>query len=249
MAATLLRALFVAALILPSFAVVATAQPSPASPWVYEGSNPSDKANRGPRKHATEIGTLRMMTPSSRRAVFQRINGDRVYDLSVQYFIGLPSWYGADDLPPIVARGVMIDVAALKNVPVLPDAYRIPRGDLEAALAAQRVSLHDGDIILIRGGKITLDAAEWLAEAHGAMIIGGDYLSLELYKVGRPDMTVPVHNYLLNQKGVAIIQVDNLDQLSRDKVYEFAFVAAALRPRGAAGVQFRPLAFPLNPER
>jgi hypothetical protein len=247
MSAESLRTLVLAALIVLGVAVAAAAQPPPA--WVYEAPRPAAKVDRSPRSVAVEVGTLHMMTPSSRSAVLARISGDRVYDLLVQYFIGLPSWYGADDLPPIVARAVLIDVAGLKNVPALPDEYRITRGDLEAALAAQRVSLEAGDIVLIRGGKITLDAAQWLAEAHSAMLIGGDQLSLEQYRIGRPDMTVPVHNYLLTQRGIAIIQVENLDELARDRVYEFAFIAASLRPRGAAGVQFRPLAFPLRAER
>jgi hypothetical protein len=152
-----------------------------------------------------------------------------------------------DDLPPIVARAVLIDVLAFKGVKSLPDNYQTTRQELEGALAAQRLSLRPGDIVLLRGGKITLDAAEWLAETNGAMLIGGNQLSLETYRVGRPDLTVPVHNYLINQRAIAIIQVDDLEELAREKVYEFAFIAASLRPRGAAAVQFRPLAFPLRP--
>jgi hypothetical protein len=244
MSCTLLRILS-SLFILLGLAAVASAQPDPTRPWIYDsGETKKEPARR--RATGAEIGTLTMMTSASRNAILSRISGDRVYDLSVQYFIGLPSWYGVDDLPPIVARGVLIDVAGFKGVPKLADDYRITRQDLEAALAAHRVSLKSGDIVLIRGGKITLDATEWLAETNGAMLIGGDQLSLELYKVGRPDMTVPVHNYLINQRAIAIVQVDNLDELARDKVYEFAFIAASLRPRGAAGVQFRPLVFPLR---
>lgn len=225
-------------------AAAASAQPDPTRPWIYDsGDTKKEPARR--RATGAEIGSLNMMTSASRNAVLSRISGDRVYDLSVQYFIGLPSWYGVDDLPPIVARGVLIDMVGHKGAK-LPDDYRTTRQELEAALAAQRVSLRSGDIVLLRGGKITLEAAEWLAETNGAMLIGGDQLSLELYKVGRPDMTVPVHNYLINQRAVAIVQVDNLDDLARDKVYEFAFIAASLRPRGSAGVQFRPLVFPLR---
>lgn len=224
---------------------LASAQPPPGRPWVYDAGEEKDSA---PRRRATgaEIGTLNMMTSASRNAVLSRISGDRVYDLSVRYFIGLPSWYGVDDLPPIVARAVLIDVLGFKGVESLPDDYRTTREELEGALAKQKVSLRPGDIVLLRGGKITLEAAEWLAETNGAMLIGGDQLSLELYRVGRPDMTVPVHNYLINQRAVAIIQVDSLDELARDKVYEFAFIAASLRPAGAPSMQFRPLAFPLK---
>ena len=241
---TSVRTFLSAVFLVSGFAAVASAQPDPTRPWIYDSS---DTRKEPARRRATgaEIGTLNLMTSASRNAVLARISGDRVYDLSVQYFIGLPSWYGVDDLPPIVARGVLIDMVGFKGGQ-LPDDYRTTRQELEAALAAQRVSLKIGDIILLRGGKITLDAAEWLAEANGAMLIGGDQLSLELYKVGRPDMTVPVHNYLINQRAVAIVQVDNLEELAREKVYEFAFIAASLRPRGAAGVQFRPLVFPLR---
>lgn len=245
MSAHSLRTLLFTVVILPALAALASAQPPPA--WVYKAPAPPVTVDRTPRKLATEVGTLHMMTAASRNAVLERIRGDRVYDLSVQYFIGLPSWYSDDDLPPIVARAVLIDVAGNKKVPTLPDDYRITRGDLEAALSAQGVALKPGDIVLIRGGKITLDAAQWLAEGQGAMLIGGDQLSLEAYEYGRPDLTVPVHNYLINQRGVAIVQVNNLDQLAKDGVYEFAFIAAALRSGGNA-VQFRPLAFPLEPE-
>ncbi len=247
MSARLLRALCTVAILVPGVADMAGAQPNPA--WVYEAPKAPVTVERGPRRTAANIGALSLITPASRSAVLARISGARVYDLSVQYFIGLPSWYGNDDLPPIVARGVLIDVTGFKKATVLPDAYRITRADLEGAMAAQRVSLRAGDIVLIRGGKVTLDAATWLAETGQAVIIGGDYLSLETYKYGRPDLTVPVHNYLLNQRGVAIVQVDNLEELARDRVYEFAFIAASLRSQGSSGVQFRPLAFPLNPER
>jgi kynurenine formamidase len=243
MSAQSVRHALLAAVIAAGFTAPAAAQPPPA--WVHKMPAPAVKVDKAPRKMATEIGTLRMMTPESREAVFRRIAADKVYDLSVQYFIGLPSWYSDDDLPPIVARAVLIDVLGQKKVASLPPDYRITRADLEAALAAERASLKPGDIVLIRGGKITLDAAEWLAEANGAMLIGGDDLSLETYEYGRPDLTVPVHNYLLRQRGVAIIQVDNLDELAKEGVFEFAFIAASLRTHGDA-VQFRPLAFPLQ---
>jgi hypothetical protein len=238
-----IRTLLTAICLVPSFAAVAWAQPDPA--WIYEAPKPGPTVERGPKKLAGAVGTLTMMTPASRTGILSRLDGTRVYDLSVQYFIGLPSWYGNDDLPPIIARGVLIDVTGFKKATVLPDAYRITREDLQGALSAQRLSLRPGDVVLIRGGKITMDAATFLAETNQAMIIGGDYLSLETYKYGRPDLTVPVHNYLLNQKGIAIVQVDNLEELARDRVYEFGFIAASLRTHGA-GIQFRPLAIPVR---
>jgi hypothetical protein len=246
MALTFVRVAAAAAALMIASSGSALAQPVPGRPWIYDSGDKKDTATRR-RATGAEIGTLNMMTSATRSAVLSRASGERVYDLSVRYFIGLPSWYGVDDLPPIVARAVLIDVLAFKGVQSLPDDYRTTRQELEGALAAQKVSLKPGDIVLLRGGKITLEAAEWLAETNGAMLIGGDQLSLELYRVGRPDMTVPVHNYLINQRAIAIIQVDSLEELARDKVYEFAFIAASLRPAGAPSMQFRPLAFPLKP--
>jgi hypothetical protein len=246
MSFTSVRTVASIAIVVFASAAVASAQPTPNRPFIYEAGDASkEKARR--RATGAEVGSLNLMTSASRNAVLSRMTGDRVYDLSVQYFIGLPSWYGVDDLPPIVARAILIDVLAFKGVQSLPDNYQTTRQELEGALAAQRVSLRPGDIVLLRGGKITLDAAEWLAETNSAMLIGGNQLSLETYRVGRPDLTVPVHNYLINQRAIAIIQVDSLEELARDKVYEFGFIAASLRPRGAAAVQFRPLAFPLRP--
>lgn len=40
-----------------------------------------------------EIGTLNMMTEASRAAVLSRISGGSVYDLSVEFFNGMPSWH------------------------------------------------------------------------------------------------------------------------------------------------------------
>lgn len=245
-----LRTLLFAVLYVPVLAGVASAQPIPASPGVYEGGRPAGEGSRaGTPRAAGDLGTLAMVTAESRNEVLSRVAGDRVYDLQVQYFIGLSSWYSVTGLPPTVARGVINDVAGLKKVPVLPDDYRITTQELQDALAAQRLSLKKGDVVLVKGGKIPLEASQWLAETGGAMLIGGDALSLEAYKVGRPDMTVPVHKYLITDRKIAIIQVENIDQLVRDGVYEFAFIAPSIRPEGGAPALIRPLAFPLRPAR
>jgi kynurenine formamidase len=304
------------------------------------------QAGRSPWGAHDEIGTLNMMTPASRAAVLSRLDGERLYDLSVEYFVGMPSWYllgdpryqywlthsprgtavddpvkvgaagnaavaytgdaismythtgthidalnhfgvfgevwngfkaddhlgdrgwrktGVEKFPPIVGRGVLIDVARLKGTRALPDSYRITREDLRAALAAQRTSLQPGDVVLIRGGRmsawpdgdgyilnqpgLSLDAARWLAEEHQAMVIGGDNLSLEHFPVDPGTNWIPVHTYLLAERGIPIIEVANLEELSRDRVYEFAFIAASLRLRGASAAPFRPIAIPLRQER
>lgn len=301
---------------------------------------------RSPWGPGDEIGTLNMMTPESRQAVLGRADATRLYDLSVEYFVGMPSWHllgdpryqywlthsprgtavddpagvgsaqnaavaytgdavsmythtgthidalnhfglhgaiwngftaddhlgdrgwkkaGVEAFPPIVARGVLIDVAAFKGVRLLPDGYRITAGDLQGALRRQRVDIEPGDVVLIRGGRMTtwpdvdgyvlnqpglsLEGARWLAEQQQVMVIGGDNLSLEHFPVEPGHTWVPVHTYLLAQRGIPIVEVVDLEALARDRVYEFAFVAASLKFRGASAAPFRPIAMPLRPTR
>ncbi len=170
---------------------------------------------------------------------------------------------GAEQIPPIVARGVLIDVAAFKGVEVLPESYRILPADLEGALARQGVALATGDAVFIRTGRmrhiddarrfmdrppgIGLAAARWLVEGQGAMLIGADNLSLEVFPVETPENWVPVHTYLEAEQGVAIMEVVDLEALARDRVYEFAFIGASLKLRGASGAPMRPIALPLRP--
>jgi hypothetical protein len=46
---------------------------------------------------------------------------------------------------------------------------------------------------------------------------------------------MPVHTYLFAERGVSIIEVMWLEDLAKDQVYEFAFLATSLKLRGATG--------------
>ena len=179
----------------------------------------------------------------------------------------------ASTIPPIVGRGVMVDVASYKEVDALPSYYVIAVEDLEGALHKQNVEIRPGDVVLIRTGTlrfwgesgndaegliakhdsagINLEAAKWLVEQKGAMLIGSDTSGLEY--VPRPEDTaayrvqyksfIPVHNYLLVQQGVHIGEFQNLEQLSKDKVYEFCYICCANKIKGtAAGFTLKPIA-------
>ena len=51
-----------------------------------------------------------------------------------------------------------------------------------------------------------------------------------------------------SESGIPFIELVNMEELSADSVYEFAFVGACLKIRGATGSPMRPLAIPLRPE-
>ena len=290
-----------------------------------------------------ELGRLNLMTDESRAAILGRIAGGRAYDLSVEYFIGMPGWQaagdpryqiwmthtprgtvvddpmgvgeaqnghvsytgsaismythtgthidalnhfgvdgqiwngfsadehlgdrgwqvtGAETIPPVIARGVMIDVAAALGVDRLEDGYRITRADLERALERQDTPLHEGDVVLIRTGRMQdyeraarymhnppglgMEAARFLVEEGGAMIVGADNLSLEAFPSEVPGNYVPLHTYLLAQHGVPIMELVNLEGLARDGVHEFAFIGGSLKLRGADAAPMRPVALPVE---
>ena len=52
--------------------------------------------------------------------------------------------------------------------------------------------------------------------------------------------------FLARRAGVTIIEVLDLEALARDKVYEFVFIGAPLKLRGATGAPMRPLAIPMR---
>ncbi|MBD0270848.1 MAG: cyclase family protein [Acetobacteraceae bacterium] len=173
-------------------------------------------------------------------------------------------------IPPIVARGVMIDVAGQKGVEALPSNYEITVADLEAALRAQNVDVTPGTVVLIRTGTarhwgengadhakigqhdtagIGMAAARWLVEQKGAMMIAADTSGLEVLPARPADSQFvggsfnPVHVYLLVNQGVHIGEFHNLERLAADRVYEFAYVATTNAIRGTvAGTALRPIA-------
>ena len=169
---------------------------------------------------------------------------------------------GVENIPPIIARGILIDIPAAKGIDMLPAAYRITRQDIIDALAIQQTEIQTGDVVLIRTGRMQnyedaqaymsnppgmgLDAAKYLVEDSGAMIVGADNLSFEAFPSELDTDYVSVHTYLLAQQGAPIIELVNLEALARDQVYEFAFVGGSLKFRGADAAPIRPIAIPIE---
>jgi len=171
----------------------------------------------------------------------------------------------ADKIPPIVARAVLIDVAGWKGVDALPANFPIGPKELAAALARQQVEVEPGDIVLIRTGAarywgetgadhrklaehdsagLTLAGAKWLVEQKGAVMIGADTSGTEVGQdPALPGAVIPVHEYLLVEQGVHIGELHYLEDLARNRVYRFTYVAMTNRLKGAvAGTAMRPIA-------
>jgi kynurenine formamidase len=170
----------------------------------------------------------------------------------------------ADQIPPIIARAVLIDVAGWKGVDALPSNFAIGSKELQAALARQGVDVEQGDVVMVRTGTlrhwgpsgadhakiaahdsagITLEAARWLVEQKGAVMIGSDTSGLEVgVDPAMPNYPNAVHEYLLVKQGVHIGEFHNLEGLAAAKVHRFVYMATTNRVRGAvAGFALRPV--------
>lgn len=289
-----------------------------------------------------QLGALNLMTPSSQAAILARADASHVFDLSIDYFVGMPSFQaagdpayqifmshtpagtavdnlngvgsevnqrvcysgdlvfmythtgthidalnhfgvdgkiyngftaeehlgsrhwdrgGADQIPPIVARGVMLDIAGLKDVKCLPDSYSITVEDCQQALKQRNLSLQTGDVALVRTGRmaywpdgskvlgsppgLSLDAARWLTDQE-IIAVAADQECVEVGPSEHEDNWLPGHCHFLAEAGVPMIELVNLEELADADVHEFCLVAAPIRLRGATGAPLRPLAMALR---
>jgi kynurenine formamidase len=164
---------------------------------------------------------------------------------------------GAESIPPIIARGVMLDVADHLGVACLEPGHGIDGAQLAAAAAHAGVDVGPGDVVLVRTGwgrywdeperylgtdglpGIDEDGARWLAE-RGVQASGSDTL---IYEVVRPSHNVrPVHRLLLLECGIFIMEGMALDGLADAGNAEFLFVGLPLKIVGASGSPLRPVA-------
>lgn len=289
-----------------------------------------------------QLGALNRITPASRAAILSRIDGSKVYDLSVDYFLGMPSFQAAGDpayqmfmthtprgtvvdnlngmgrennlgcgysgdvilmythtgthidalnhfaygrkiyngfdaddhlgsrawqkggseqIVPIIARGVLLDIAGLHGVECLRPSYPISIDDCKKALERQRVEIKEGDVVLLRTGRmqywpdgskvfgnspgVTVETAAWIT-GHGVVVVGADNEAVEHTPSTDPKNWLPGHCHFLVEAGVPQMECLNLESLAGDRVYEFGFIGAPIRLRGTTGSPVRPLAFPLR---
>ena len=301
------------------------------------------KVSKSPWGPDDEIGRLNWITPETNKAILEHLGGGHVFDLNVEYFIGMPSWVaagdppygiwmthtpqgsindnlsgvgasaherysycgdsihmythcgthvdtlnhlghhgmfwngwtadkelgsriwnkgGLDKYPPIIARGVLLDVAGMHGVDQLDAGYGITPQDLQDTIAKQGVELRKKDVVLVRTGRmqawpdfdgylqkppgINLPSAKWLCEEAGAMCIAGDSIGLEVMPWDEPDAFLPVHSYMFTTAGAQIIEVVNMEEIAAEKQYEFAFLGFPLKLRGATGAPMPSYAVPLK---
>jgi kynurenine formamidase len=186
------------------------------------------------------------------QAVDMRLHGGVEVEPSLQTPSGFTT-LGIDEAPPIIARGVLLDLPALGTV-----SPRIGAEHLDACAQAHELFIQPGDVILVRTGSGALwgdppaylagpgmlaSASRWAAEKL-PLAVGADNIAWDLPEERDPDLDValPGHLILIVEAGIYIVENLMLEELAAEQIYEFTFVCLPLKFRGGTGSPVRPIA-------
>lgn len=165
---------------------------------------------------------------------------------------------GVEEIPPIVAPGVLLDVATAKGRDCLEPGYAVSAEDLEECCLRQGVAVEPGSVVLVRTGNarhwddperylagpgVSAGASRWLAGGR-PLAVGADNMAWDVPGVKDPELgcNLPGHLILLARHGIYIIENLMLEELAAAGVHRFRFVCTPLKLVGATGSPVRPLA-------
>ena len=165
--------------------------------------------------------------------------------------------FGVEAMPPLIGRGIFIDVVSHLGVDMLPAGYAIQPEELEAALAAQGTEVREGDTVLVHTGwgrnwhdaekmlsgepGIGKACAQWAVDRN-IVSWGLDQFATDPVPFETPGEALPMHIAMLTKAGIRLMENVYMEELSRDRVYEFLLIAAPLKFKGGTGSPVRLLA-------
>lgn len=164
---------------------------------------------------------------------------------------------GIEKVPPIVTRGVLLDMAAYYNTDVVKEGTAFNSKEIEDAAKKQGVEIRQGDVVIFHTGWLSLvgkddkrysagepglgvDGAKYLT-SKGVVAIGADTWALEVLPFESPNI-FEVHQILLAMNGTYILENMDTAALAKDKGYEFLFVLGQPRWRGGVQAMINPIA-------
>jgi kynurenine formamidase len=166
---------------------------------------------------------------------------------------------GTDKVPPLIGRGVLIDMAGHFGVQTMKAGRAIGPEDIKAAAQSQGVEIRQGDVVLFHTGwtdgmlasqpeawaagepGLTNAAAAYLATLN-PMAVGADTWGLEVMPPVAGDKVFYGHVEFLKHHGIYILETMNTGRLAREKVREFMFVLGQARIKGTVQMIINPVA-------
>jgi len=157
---------------------------------------------------------------------------------------------GVEKVPPIVTRGVLLDMAAYYNTDVVKEGTAFNVKEIEEVAKKQGVEIRQGDVVIFHTGWLSLigkddkryatgepglgvEGAKYLT-GKGVVAIGADTWAVETIPFESKNV-FEVHQILLPMNGTYILENMDTAALAADKAYEFLFVLG--QPRFKGGVQ------------
>lgn len=166
---------------------------------------------------------------------------------------------GIETVPPLVGRGVLINMAKYHGVSSMLGGEGITREDIKKAIKKQNIELKKGDIILFHTGwtdaklksspeewgasipGITNDAAVYLSELK-PMAVGADTWGLGAVPPIEGDKVYYDHVTLIKENGIYILETMDTGRLAKENVTEFMFVLGQPKLKGAVQMIINPVA-------
>lgn len=166
--------------------------------------------------------------------------------------------FGIEDLPPIVARGVLLDMARCMGKDMLAEGTAYTREDIMACEKKQGTTIRKGDVVLFHSGwmnilesdperfgkaepGVGITGAEYLVEKD-VLAVGADTWGVEAIPFEDPEVKYKVHQILINYHGIYIFENMYTNDLAADEGYEFMFVLGPARMTGTVQGIINPIA-------
>ncbi len=168
---------------------------------------------------------------------------------------------GLHNLPGLVGRGVMLDMAKFYGVDMVESGRAYTEEDVKAAADAQGVTLGEGDVVLFNSNWMNLldgddadpekfgatepglgvSGAEYLASL-GVMAVGADTWGVEVVPAETEGEAFRAHQILQPENGIYILENMDTRELAKDSVHEFLFVLGHARIKGTVQMIINPIA-------
>lgn len=165
---------------------------------------------------------------------------------------------GIEQVPAIATRGVILDMVGLTGKNPVPEGTAFNRPEIEAAMKRQGLkSINKGDVVIFYTGWTQLigkddkrygsvepglgvEGARYLASLNVAAV-GSDTWGLEVLPFEKPTQIFHVHQILLTQHGIHILENVTAEEAVKDGVSEGLFTLGPSRVTGAVQAIINPI--------
>ena len=166
---------------------------------------------------------------------------------------------GIEQVPAIATRGILLDMAGYFNTDLVKEGTAFNRAEIDGALKRQGIApIESGDVVLFYTGWSKLigqdnarfaaagpglgrEGARYLASL-GVAMVGADTWALEVVPFEKDAGTFEVHQILIPQNGIHVLENINTEEMMKDRAWEFLFTLGPSRITGAVQAIINPIA-------